>query len=115
VTTYKSIRNLSACVEKRGRVGMGVWLQFGREELGWGRRRRNRGREYRQSGYILAMGVWLQFGRGELGWGRRRRNRGREYRQSGYILATIDGITNETFPSVYSSVSLPRHCMEILV
>jgi len=82
VTTYKSIRNLSACVEKRGRVGMGVWLQFGR---------------------------------GELGWGRRRRNRGREYRQSGYILATINGITNGTFPSVYSSVSLPRHCMEILV
>jgi hypothetical protein len=35
VTTYKSIRNLSACVEKRGRVGMGVWLQFGRGELGW--------------------------------------------------------------------------------
>jgi len=82
VTTYKSIKNLSACVEKRGRVGMGVWLQFGR---------------------------------GELGWGRRRRNRGREYRQSGYILATIDGITDRTFPSVYSSVSLPRHCMEILV
>jgi hypothetical protein len=23
VTTYKSIRNLSACVEKRGRVGIG--------------------------------------------------------------------------------------------
>jgi len=35
VTTYKSIRNLSACVEKRGRVGMGGWLQFGRGELGW--------------------------------------------------------------------------------
>ena len=28
MTTYKSIRNLCACVEKRGRVGMGVWLQF---------------------------------------------------------------------------------------
>jgi hypothetical protein len=53
VTTYKSIRNLSACEGKRGRDGMGGWLQFGRGELGWGRRR-NRGRESRQSGYILA-------------------------------------------------------------
>ena len=30
MTTYKSMRNLSACVEKRGRVGMGAWLQFGK-------------------------------------------------------------------------------------
>ena len=56
VTTYKSIRNLSACVEKRGRDGMGGWLQFGRGEVGWGRRRgrkrRNRGRECRQRVYI---------------------------------------------------------------
>jgi hypothetical protein len=42
VTTYKSIRNLSFCVEKRGRVRMGGWLQLGRGEVGWGRRRRNR-------------------------------------------------------------------------
>ena len=34
--------------------GMGGWLQFGRGEFGWGRRRRNRGRESRQSEYILA-------------------------------------------------------------
>jgi hypothetical protein len=51
VTTYKSIRNLSDCVEKRRRVGMGGWLQFERGEVGWGRRRgrrrRNRGRECR--------------------------------------------------------------------
>jgi len=33
---------------------MGGWLKFGRGELGWGRRRRNRRRESRQSGYILA-------------------------------------------------------------
>jgi hypothetical protein len=37
---------------------MGGWLQFGRGELGWGRRRgrrrRNRGRKSRHSGYILA-------------------------------------------------------------
>jgi hypothetical protein len=32
---------------------MGGWLQFGKGELGWGRRRRNRGKESRQSGYIL--------------------------------------------------------------
>jgi hypothetical protein len=51
VTTYKSIRNLSACVEQRGRVGMGGWVQFGTGEVGWGRR--NRGRECRQSGYLL--------------------------------------------------------------
>jgi len=50
VTTYKSIRNLSAslCWEE-GRVEMGGWLQFGRWEVGCerrrGRRRRNRGRE----------------------------------------------------------------------
>jgi hypothetical protein len=34
VTTYKSIRNLSFCVEKRGRVRMGGWLQLGRGEVG---------------------------------------------------------------------------------
>jgi len=32
---------------------MGGCLQFGKGEVGWGRRRRNRGRECRQSGYIL--------------------------------------------------------------
>jgi hypothetical protein len=51
LTTYKSIRNLS---EKRERVGKGGWLQFGRGELGWGRRRRNRGGENWQSVDILA-------------------------------------------------------------
>jgi hypothetical protein len=61
VTTYKNIRNLSACVEKRGRVRIGGWLQFGRGELGWGRRRgrrrRNRGRESRRVGiyWLLPM------------------------------------------------------------
>ena len=34
-----------------GEFGMGVWLQFGRGEVGWERRRRrNRGRECRQMG-----------------------------------------------------------------
>jgi len=65
----------------------------------------------------VGIGVWLQFGRGELGWGKRRRNRGRECRQSGYIVAFTDRITDETFSSVYPSVSppvtVPRHCIEI--
>jgi len=88
VITYKSIRNLSACVEKKGRVGMGGWLQFGRGEVGWGRRRE-----------------------------RRKRNRGRECRQSGYILPFTDGIADRHFPSVYPSVIPPvivsRHCTKI--
>jgi len=47
----QDIRNLSAHVENSGEFGMGVWLQFGRGEVGWERRRRrNRGREYRQMG-----------------------------------------------------------------
>jgi len=45
---------LNACVEKRGIVGKGGWLKFGRGELGWGRRRRNRGGESRQNVDILA-------------------------------------------------------------
>ena len=51
----QDIRNLSARVENSGEFGMGVWLQFGRGEVGWERRRRrNRGRECRQmSGYIM--------------------------------------------------------------
>jgi hypothetical protein len=40
--------------EKWERVGKGGWLQFGRGELGWGRRRRNRGGENWQSVDILA-------------------------------------------------------------
>jgi hypothetical protein len=84
VTTYKSIRNLSACVEKRARVGMGGWLQFGRGELGWGRRR-----------------------------GRRMRNRGRESRHSRYISTFTDGITDGHVPSVSSPMTVPRHCTEI--
>ena len=51
----QDIRNLSARVENSGEFGMGVWLQFGRGEVGWERRRRrNRGRECRQiGGYIM--------------------------------------------------------------
>jgi hypothetical protein len=47
----QDIRNLSARVENSGEFGMGVWLQFGRGEVGWERRRRrNKGRECRQMG-----------------------------------------------------------------
>jgi len=47
----QDIKNLSAHVENSGEFGMGVWLQFGRGEVGWERRRRrNRGRECRQMG-----------------------------------------------------------------
>jgi len=43
-----------SCVEKRGIFFLGDGcLQFGRGELGWGRRSRNRGGEGRQSGDIL--------------------------------------------------------------
>jgi hypothetical protein len=57
---------------------MGGWLQFGRGEVGYERRR-----------------------------GRRRRNRGKECRQSGYILAFTDGITDGHVPSIYQSVIPP--------
>jgi len=65
---------------------MGGWLQFGRGEVGWERRR-----------------------------GRRRRNKGRECRQSGYIMAFTDGITDGQVLSVISPVKVPRHCPAILV
>jgi hypothetical protein len=82
----KSTRNLSACVEKRRRVGMGGWLQFGRGEVGWGRRRRNRGRECRQNGYILA-----------------------------FTDGITDGHVLLVYQSVIPPVNVPRHFMEILV
>jgi len=47
----QDIRNLSARVENSGEFGMSVWLQFGRGEVRWERRRRrNRGWECRQMG-----------------------------------------------------------------
>ena len=86
MTTYKSIRNLNACVEIRGRVGMGSWLQFGRGELARGRRRRNRGGESRQSMYILA-----------------------------FIDGITNGYVPSVYPSVIVMVNGPRHCTEIPV
>jgi len=55
----QDIRNLSARVENSGDFGMGVWLQFGRGEVGWERRRRrNRGRECRQMGVYNGFFRW---------------------------------------------------------
>ena len=88
MTMYKSIRNLSACVEKR-RVGMGGWLHYGRGELGWGRRR-----------------------------GRRRRYRGRESGIMGiyWILPMkIDENVPSVYLMVSSPVTVQCHCTEIPV
>jgi len=41
------------CVEKKGIFFFGGCLQFRRGKLGWGRRKRNRGGEGRQSGDIF--------------------------------------------------------------
>jgi hypothetical protein len=58
---------------------MGGWLQFGRGEVGWGRKR-----------------------------GRRRRNRGRECRQSQYVPSFSDGFTDGKLLSVIPSVIPPE-------
>ena len=73
-------------IKKRGRVGMGGWLQFGRGELGWGRRRRNRGGESWQSVDILA-----------------------------FTDGITDETFPSVYPSVSPSVTVSRHCMEIPV
>jgi len=66
---------------------MGGWLQFGRGEVGWERRRRNRGRECRQiGGYIMVFSDGI-----------------------------TDGFFPSVFPSVIPSVTVPRHCTTISV
>jgi hypothetical protein len=65
---------------------MGGWLQFRRGEVGWGRRRRNRGRECQQSGYILA-----------------------------FTDGITDGHVPSVYSSVMSPVEVPRHCTAIPV
>ena len=105
VTTYKSIRNLSACVEKRGRVGMGGWLQFGRGEVGWGRRRGRRRRNR-----VLAERVYIDFYR----WNHRRtRSVGIPVGESTGDRATSlygdPGLNPSVIPSVKSSEKNPRH------
>jgi hypothetical protein len=65
---------------------MGGWLQFGRGELGWERKMRNRGGENRQSVYILP-----------------------------FIDGITDGLLSSVYPSVHLTVKGPRHYMKILV
>jgi len=59
---------------------MGAWLQFGRGEVGWGRKRR-----------------------------RRRRNRGRDCRQSQYVPPFSDGKLPSVIPLVIPLEKNPRH------
>jgi hypothetical protein len=73
-------------IKKRGRVGMGGWLQFGMGELRWGRRRRNIQGESLQNVYILA-----------------------------FTDGITDGHVLSAYPSVIITVNGPRHCTEILV
>jgi hypothetical protein len=61
-------------------------LKFGRGELGWGRRRKNKGGEGRQSGYISTLN---------------------DQNTDGLILSEI--------PSVSLMVNWSRHCTEIPV
>jgi len=61
-------------------------LQFGRGELGWGRRRRNRGGEGRQSGHILTFAEGI-----------------------------TDRLLLSMIPSTILTVNRSRHCTEILV
>ena len=86
MTTYgycDHVRILSARVENSGELGW-VWLQFGRGEVGWERRRRrNRGRECRQiGGYIM---VFLM-----------------EYRW----LTSVDDFIGDSVTSLYGYLSL---------
>jgi len=75
------------CAEKReiffGGAGC---LQFGKGELGWGRRRRNRGEEGRQSGHILTFADGI-----------------------------TDELLLSEIPSVILTVNRSRHCKDIPV
>jgi len=87
VTTYKSIRKMSACVEKRGIFLGGGWLfAIWEGRVGMGRRKRNRGGESRQSVDILA-----------------------------FTDGITDGHVLSVYLSLILMVNGPRHCMEIPV
>jgi len=73
------------CAEKREIFFWGAsCLQFGRGELGWGRRRRNRGGKGRHSGYILTFADGI-----------------------------TDGLIMLMIPSAILTVNRSRHCTEI--
>ena len=86
---------------------MDGWLQFGRGEVGWGRRRRNRGREEeRVSVEAVYTGVY-------------RRNHRQKYSVGNTVgdfagvsdtsLLGCPGLNPSVFPSVNSSEKNPRH------
>ena len=83
---------------------MGGWLQFGRGELGWGRRRGNRGGESRQSVYKWSFYLWNH---------RRMRVVGISVDDSNGERATLlygdPGLNPSVSPSVKSSEKIPRH------
>jgi len=87
VTTYKSIRNLSACVEKSGELGWVVGCSLGGE-------------------------MWDGKEEGEEEGETQEESVGR---RGMYIIAFTDGITDGTFQSVIPPVKVPRHCMAISV
>jgi len=91
----QDIRNLSARVKNSGEFGMGVWLQFGRVEVGWERRRRrNRGRECRQ------MGVYNGFFR-------------RNHRRNTFVSDSIGDAIGESATSLYGYLSLNPSVMSV--
>jgi len=91
----QDIRNLSARVENSGEFEMGVWLQFGRGEVGWERRRRrNRGRECWQ------MGVYNGFFR-------------RNHRWTYSVGDSVDDVVGESTTSLYGYLSLNPSVMSV--
>jgi hypothetical protein len=86
---------------------MGGWLQFGRGEVGWGRRRRNRGREdERVSVEAVCTGVYRRNHRWKYSVGI---TVGDFAGVSDTSLLGCPGLNPSVFPSVNSSEKNPRH------
>jgi hypothetical protein len=86
---------------------MGGWLQFGRGEVGWGRRRRNRGREdERVSEEAVCTGVYRRNHRWKYSVGI---TVGDFAGVSDTSLLGCPGLNPSVFPSVNSSEKNPRH------
>jgi hypothetical protein len=87
VTTYKSIRNLSACVEKSGELGWVVGCSLRGERWDGKEEEEEEGETEEESVDIGGT----------------------------YIMAFTDGITDGMYPSVIPTVKVPRHCTAISV